>query len=186
MRTSRGVIAVAGILLCWMALARAAGEYPLNVTLEANAKTANAAITSKVSIALDRLMEESRRTRVIEGLKYNGYPGALKVLRSLPPVGTIEVAGRKVEIRYAHEQPQQGGYRLVLVADRPSFFLTGDPEKPRAGYELTMVELIVDAKGGITGTMTGAARVKPGGDGGPVVDDFAGFPVRLEGQLRRP
>jgi hypothetical protein len=117
-------------------------------------------------------------------LKFGGYPGFLKVLRTLPPVGTIQVLKRTAEIRYAYEQPHKNGTRLVVVADSPLFFLSADAEKPKAGYELTIAELIIDAKGGITGTMAGAARVKPGPDGVPVLDNFAGAPVQLEGRVR--
>jgi hypothetical protein len=164
-------------------MARAAGEYPLSVVLNAHAQSPTSTITSTVSIVVERPMEESRRKRVTDGLKYDGYPGFMKVLRTLPPVGTIDMSGRKVEIRYAHEQPRQNGYRLVLAADSPSFFLAADPDKSRKGYELTLIELLVDASGNITGTMSGAARVKPGPDGGPIVDNFAAVPVKLEGKL---
>ena len=68
----------------------------------------------------------------------------------------------------------------MLVADRPLFFL-GNPSKARAGYELTIVELRFDATGGVTGTMTGAARVKPSPDG-LVVDEWAEAPVNLTGR----
>ena len=96
----------------------------------------------------------------------------------LPPIGTIALQSRTVDIRYAHEQQQGTGRRLVLVADRPLFFLGGDVAKNRAGYELTIVELLFDAQGGVAGTMTGAARVKPS-PGGLVLDDYAEAPVRL-------
>jgi hypothetical protein len=45
--------------------------------------------------------------------------------------------------------------------------------------QLTMVEMMLDAKGAGTGTMTGAARVKPTPDGGLVVDVFEVAPVQL-------
>ncbi len=186
MRTPRRAVIAVLLVLCWGSLARAAGEYPMKLMLNAQLKAAATTVTSTVTIAVERLMEESRRTRVTDGLKFNGYPGALKVLRSLPPVGTIEVSGRPVEIKYAHEQPNKDGFRLVLVADQPLFFLSGDASKSKAGYELTIVDLQVGAKGEITGTMAGAARVKPGPDGVPILDDFAVAPVKLEGNLRRP
>src|SRR5262245_18269801 len=185
MRTHAHVGFAAIALLFWASLAHGDLAYPLNVTLEARAKTAATTINSSVTFSVERLMEESRRVRVTDGLKYNGYPGFLKVLRAIPPVGTMATAARKVEIRYAYEQAHKDGRRLVLVADQPLFFLAADPAKARAGYELTIVELIVDGKGGVTGTMAGAARVKPGPDGVPVLDDFAEIPVRLEGRLKQ-
>jgi hypothetical protein len=159
-----------------------AGKYPFNVVVDANVKTASASVTSRVSISVEMLMGEKPRQRAADGLKYGGYLGFFKELRTLPVVGTIAVSGRQVEIRYAHQQPRDDGHRLVLVSDRPLFFLTTDPSKPRAGYELTIVELLIDGKGTITGTMTGAARVKLGHDGVPIVDDFAEAPVQLTGK----
>jgi hypothetical protein len=126
-------------------------------------------------------MEESRRKRVTDALLHGGYGNFLPALRLLPPVGTITLNARTVDIRYAREQQETTGRRLVLVADRPLFFL-GDPSKARAGYELTVVELRFDAGGGVAGTMAGAARVKPSPDG-VVLDDYAEAPVRLAGRI---
>ena len=113
-----------------------------------------------------------------------GYANFLNALRALPPVGSIGLADRSVDIRYAYEQPAADGRRLVLVADRPLFFLGGDPGKSRAGYELTIVELRFDAHGGMTGTMVGAGRVKPSPTG-VVLDDFANAAVRLSPRVAR-
>jgi hypothetical protein len=41
----------------------------------------------------------------------------------------------------------------------------------------------VDAQGSGQGTMAAAARVKPGPDGGVIVDDYAATPVRLSIKL---
>jgi hypothetical protein len=158
--------------------ARAPVEYPLALTVDASLKTATAAIVSSLTIRVDRLMEENRRKRVTDALTYSGYGNFVNALRALPPIGAIEVNQRAVSIRYAREQAEAAGRRLVLIADRPLFFAGGDPAKNRAGYELTMVELHFDEGGGITGRMLGAARVKPSPDG-VVVDDFAEAPVTL-------
>ena len=109
---------------------------------------------------------------------YGGFSNFLTALRTLPPIGEIGLSGRSVEIRYAREQQDSTGRRLVIIADHPMFFLGGDPAKSRAGYELTVVELRFDLHGGVTGTMAGAARVKPSPDG-VVLDDYAEAPVRL-------
>jgi len=177
---------VAGVLACLAGSTRAAGVYPVTMVADAQVKTANATVTSSVTIRVDRLMEENRRTRVTDALKFNGYPGFLNTLRPLPPVGTIELGTRKVDIRYAYEQEDGTGRRLALVADRPLFFLAADPSKARAGYELTVVLLRFDQKGAGEGTMAGAARVKPAPDGGVVLDDFAEAPVQLKIRESRP
>jgi hypothetical protein len=158
--------------------AQPGGGFPLALTLDAQAKTATATVASSVMIQVDRLMEESRRMRVADALRYGGYANFLNTLRAIPAVGTIQVGKRTVDIRYARELTDAKGRRLVLVADRPLFFLSADPNRSRAGYELTVVELTLAPSGGATGTMAGAARVKPAGNE-IVLDDFAEEPVRL-------
>lgn len=179
------LVASVGVV-CGAGQARAAGDYPLTLVLDAQAKGETTTITSKVTIRVDRLMEESRRTRVTDALKYGGYINFFNALRPLPPVGAIELDKRKVELRYAREQRDETGRRLVLVADRPLFFISADQKKARAGYELTVVDLRIDPQGGVSGTMAGAARVKPTPDGGVLLDDFADVPVQLTGRTGRP
>src|SRR5437762_6779151 len=184
-RRMLSMTAAAGLLACLTVLARAAGVYPLTLAAEAKTSTGVTSVTSMVTIRVDRLMEESRRKRVTDSLMYSGYVNFVPALRKLPPVGAIELAGRTVEIRYAHEQEEGSGRRLVVVADRPLFFLGGDPAKSRAGYELTIAELRFDADGAVTGTMAGAARVKPS-QGGIVLDDYADVLVQLTARVPAP
>jgi hypothetical protein len=158
--------------------AGAVAEYPRTVVAQAHTKNGATAITSTLTITIDRLMEPSRRTRVLDGLKYNGYQGFMNALRPLPVIGKIATPNREVAARYAWESPVEDRTRLVVVSDKPLFFLPDDTAKPRAGYELTVVELIFDAHGAATGTMAGAARVKPAPDG-IVLEDFAIAPVEL-------
>jgi len=174
--------AVAGFVVYLTGPARAAGEYPLTLTAEAKTNAGTTAVTSTVTIRVDRLMEENRRKRVTDALRYSGYLNFVPALRALPPVGAIELAGRAVDIRYAHEQQEGSDRRLVIVADRPLFFLGGDPAKSRAGYELTIAELRFGADGEVTGTMAGAARVKPSPDG-IVLDNYADVLVHLTARV---
>ena len=161
-------------------------EYPLALTLDARAKNETATVTSKLSIRIERLLADAPYKRVSDALRFGGYPNFLNALRPLPVIGTITLGTRKVDLRYAWESQEQGKTRLVLAADRPLFFLGGEPAKPRAGYELTIVELVFDDKGAATGRMAGAARVKPTGDGGVALDDFADVEVQLSGNANRP
>jgi len=179
------VASITSLILAWAVVARAAGEYPLTLTLDAQAKSGDTTVTSKVTIQVDRLMEESRRARVTDALEHGGYANFVNALRAIPAVGTIQLVKRVVDVRYAREQQDEQGRRLVLVGDRPLFFL-GDATKARAGYALTIVELRFDAQGGVTGRMAGAARVKPTPEGGVTLDDYAEIPVQLSGRLAKP
>ena len=164
--------------VCLVAVPRAA-DYPLSIVALASLKTGETSVTSNVVIRVDRLMEESRRTRVTDALKYNGYIGFVPALRTLPVIGSIDLARRKVDVKYAHETRDDKGSRIVIVADRPLFFLNTDAEKSKAGYELTIVELRIASDGNATGVMTGAARVKLAPDGTVMLDDYADSLVQL-------
>jgi hypothetical protein len=177
-------ITVAVLIACGTRAAGTAPSYPLTLTAQAVTKTDKTTVTSTVTIRVEKLMEESRRVRVTDALKYGGYANFLNVLRLLPAIGSLEVEGRVVELRFAHEQQVSSGRRLVLIADHPLFFL-GNPSKPRAGYELAIVELLFDAQGGATGTVAGAARVRPSPDG-VTVDDFMDTLVHLTVPAGRP
>jgi hypothetical protein len=173
------------ILAVWAAPTFTAGEYPLTFTVDAQAKTKMTTVTTTFTIRVDRLMDESRYKQVTDTLRYNGYSKFFNVFRTLPVVGVIQLENRQVELKYAREQQDDGGRRLVLVADRPLFFFGGAPDKNRAGYELTMVDLRFDGQGGATGTMAGAARVKPS-PSGIVLDNYAETVIQLTARVNRP
>jgi hypothetical protein len=172
-----GTIAWSAVLL----IAEGGIQYPLAKTFSAQVKVSDeTTVTSQVRVKVDNAMLESRRVRATDALQHGGYANFVNVLRTLPPVGTIALPKREVQIRYARETTDQGVTRLVLIADRPLVFLKTEEEKPRAGYELTLMELRIDAKGGVIGaTMTGAARVKPSPDGGVILDEYAEAPITL-------
>jgi hypothetical protein len=166
-------------LICFAAPGHAANGYPRKVIAEATAASGPNKITAVVTILIDRLVEPSRRQRVLDGLKYNGYQGFMDALRPLPVIGSITTPNGNVKVRYAWETPVETKKRLIVVADKPLFFLPGESQPSRAGYQLTFVELLFDESGAATGTMSGAARVKPAPDG-IVLDDFAAVPVTLK------
>jgi hypothetical protein len=180
MRAFGLVLSIAGLVALVTLQTRAAVQYPLTLTVDAQGKVGATTITSKLTIKIDRPMEDSRRTRVTDALKYGGYPNFLNTLRPLPAVGSIASQAKTVDVKYTREEPDGS---LIIVADRPLFFLSPDPTKGRPGYELTVAQLRFDAKGGVTGQMTGAARVKPSPDGGVILDDYAEELVQVKGQL---
>ena len=58
--------------------------------------------------------------------------------------------------------------------------------KPRAGYEVAVLQIQLDGAGRGNGTMAGAARVRPDGDGGVLLDDYAEEPIELTNITRKP
>jgi len=179
LRSAMAVAAITAAALSVAGHALAAGGYPRTIVASANVVNGDTTVTSKVTIKINRLVEPSRRDRVIAGLKSNGYQGFMDALRPLPVIGSIATQSNEVMVRYAWESEAEGQKRLIVVSDKPLFFLAGDAAKTKAGFELTFVELLFDAKGGATGTMAGAARVKPAPNDGIVLQDFSTEPVQL-------
>ena len=57
--------------------------------------------------------------------------------------------------------------------------------KPRTGYDVALIRLQVDDVGLGEGSMAAAARVRPGGDTGVEVDDYADKPIKLVTVVRK-
>ena len=96
--------------------------------------------------------------------------------------------GQPYVIRYAREKVEAGVRTIVVVTEKPVLFLGGgrDNAKPRAGYEVAVLQIQLDGTGRGRGTMAGAARVRPNGDGGVLIDDYAEEPIGLTNVTRKP
>ena len=186
MRTLGFGSAFVAIVLLGSGPMQAAVKYPLTLVLDAQLKSGVTTITSKVTVRAERPMDDSRRTRAADALKFSGYSNFVNTLRPYPSIGSIETQGGKVDIRYGREDQEGEFSRLVLIADRPIFFLNKDTSKPRAGYELTVMELRIDGKGAVSGQMAGAARVRPAPEGQVLLDTYSEELVLLKGQVGTP
>jgi hypothetical protein len=148
----------------------------------AQAKTANGAAAATLQIHVDRYSPEADRTAVENALKHGGYANFLNALRKAPQVGRVQVGERQFVIRWAREtKTADGGRTIVVVTDKPIFYVGGGAAdaKPRAGYEVGLIQMNVDGVGFGSGTMAGAARVRPGGEAGVQIDDYADEPIKL-------
>jgi hypothetical protein len=161
---------------------------PEMFTANAQATAASgASAAATVQIEVRRYTPDPDRAAVEGALKGGGYPAFLTALRKAPEVGTVSVGTQKWAIRWAREQSTATGRTIVVVTDQPMFFLGGSKAnaKPRAGYEVGLIRMQVDAAGMGTGEMAAAARVKPGGETGVQVDDYAEQPIKLTGVARK-
>jgi hypothetical protein len=153
-------------------------------TFSANAQVIGNAGASAtvVSMKVDRYSSDADRDAVTQALKEGGYPAFLTALRKAPVVGTLTLGGEAFDIRWARQQPVANGRWIVLVTDKPVFFVGGGSvgAKPRDGYAVALVRFRMDDGGvGFDGTMAAAARVKAGGETGVQVDDYAEKPITL-------
>ena len=162
---------------------------PETFSATAQAKNATGAVSGTLDVRVTRYTPEFDRTTVETALRQGGYPRFLTALRNAPQVGEVVLAGgQPYTIRYAREKVEAGGRTIVLVTDKPVFFVGGGQAnaKPRAGYEVAVIEIQLDARGQGKGRMAAAARVRPDGDGGVLLDDYAEQLIALTGVTRKP
>ena len=173
-RCAFAVLAIAALPL----VARAQ-TFPKTLAANAEASGTNGRLTGTITIQVDRLMEDLDFKKVSDALKVNGYLRFLPVLRTLPPVGYVQLGGAKTVLKFAHMRAN--GKTLVLGSDQPILFIGGGlpNAKPKAGYEMGIIELDLDAQGSGQGTMAAAAKVKHTADGGVAIDDYAETPIKL-------
>lgn len=161
---------------------------PETFTGTAQAKNANGAVSGTLTVRLRRVTPEFDRKAVETALKEGGYPRFLTAIRNAPEVGQVTLAGGKpYAIRYARERVDAGGRVLLLVTDKPVYFIGGGraDAAPRTGFEVAVIEIRMSNSGAGSGSMAGAARVRPDGDGGVLLDDFADELITLSGIARK-
>ena len=169
--------------------ARPTTSAPEVFSATAQAKNASGAMSGTLEVRISRYTPDFDRKTVEAALRQGGYPRFLTALRNAPEVGQLVLGGgQPYAIRYAREKVEAGGRTIVLVTDRPVFFIGGGraDAKPRAGYEVAVLQIQLDGTGHGRGTMAGAARVRPDGDGGVLLDDYAEEPIALTNVTRKP
>lgn len=166
---------------------RTAGAPETFTAQAAAAKAGTGAIAGTVQIHIARYTPDADRTAVETALKTGGFASFLTALRKAPDVGYVQIGDTKTAIRWARQTDAGKGRTIVVVTEKPLFFLGGaaTDAKPRAGYEVGLVQMTVDDIGLGTGTMAAAARVRPGGDAGVQIDDYAETPIKLTSVSRK-
>ena len=145
------------------------------------AGSANA--TAPVTIVVTRKMPQDEADRLTKAFTAGGVAALRKALVGVAPTGSIQIgAGKPVPTRLTIERPAEKGRLLTIVSDTPIAFLgAGMPDaKPKEGFDFGIVDLMVDAAGSGTGTISPAAKVTVK-QGAFVVDEYSGELVRLTG-----
>lgn len=179
-------VSTAGLVIMLTTIAQAAlaqREVKPPETFFANAEVLGheAGASAYVTIYIEKYTDERNRKELTDALRTGGYPAFLPALKAAPDVGWVEMNGRKTTVRWARQQATEKGRSISLVTDAPLAFIGGASvdAKPRAGYELAVIQMDVDSIGLGSGTMAAAARVRPGGPTGVQIDDYAETPVKL-------
>jgi hypothetical protein len=148
---------------------------------QVQSRTATGALASTIRLQVDRYTPEADRKTMTEAIAHGGYAAFLEALRKAPAVGYVQIEDVKVPVRWARELKTPQGRDISLVTDAPVYFVGGGAANPksREGFELAVVRLMVDEIGLGSGTMAAAARVKPDGAGGVVIEDYATETIKL-------
>ena len=150
-------------------------------------QTASGPISATIQVHIQRYSPDFDRTAMEDALQHGGYASFVTALRKAPEVGSVVAGDGQFAIRWAREQKTAKGRTIVVVTDKPVFFVGGarPNAKSRAGYETALIQLLVDDAGAGSGTMAAAARVKPGGETGVRIDNYADEPIALTNVTRK-
>ena len=154
---------------------------PESFRANAQATEGVAGVAAAFTFRIDAYTPDADRESVLKALTTDGA-AFLTALKGAPAAGFVQAGDRKVTIRWARQQVTSGGGRhVVLVTDAPIYFVGGGAQdaKPKAGYDVAVIQFDVDTVGLGSGTMAAAAKVKPGGSAGVQVDDYAQAPIKL-------
>jgi hypothetical protein len=159
-------------------------------TFTANLQAAGAtggAGAATIQIEIQKYSADADRAAVESALKSGGYPAFLTALRKAPAVGSVSFGDRKWSVRWARELTTPKGRTIVVVTDQPVFFVGGGrvDAKPREGYDVAVIQMFVDDVGLGNGSMAAAANVKPGGEAGVEINDYADKPIKLVSVVRK-
>lgn len=167
-----------------LAIAAAPSAQTAGETFQATAAVkaaGGASATAPVTIEITRKMSQQEADKMTGAFATGGLAGLRQALAGVAPTGSIQIgSGTPTPTRLTLERQTDKGRMLTIVTDRPLIFLgAGLPEaKPKTGYDFGIVDVVVDAAGGGTGTMSTAAKVTVR-QGVFVVDDYSGELVRL-------
>jgi hypothetical protein len=167
-----------------------AGVASADETFTATAEARNAAgnvRTAAVTVHYTGLITAAEREAVVSALKTGGQPAAKKVLAGMKDIGFIEVNARKVPVKYAFSRPVGDGRIVTLVSPEAMGALKADltNTKPKEGYDLALVLLVLDANGKGTGEFTPAAKVKIRDDGAFTTEDSTTETIWLKGVAKK-
>ena len=134
-----------------------------------------------MTITIDRKMAQPEAETLAAAFKTGGAAALRKALVGVSPTGSIQIgAGPATPTRFTLERTTGDGRLLTILTDRPLVFVgAGVPgAKAKEGYDFAVIDLEVDAKGGGSGTIAPAAKIKMN-QGAFVVEDYGAETVRL-------
>ena len=163
------------------------GDTPVEYKAKVNVDITLGDVAATLIVHVASYTVDLDRATLLSALRSNGYQAFLPAFRKVPIVGYVQIKDQKWNLRWAQQQPREQRQLVTAATDDPIYFVGGGSAnaKPRAGYEMAVIRLDLDASGRGTGTFAPAARVKPTNDATSVeVVDYAGEPLKLTSVTR--
>ena len=159
---------------------------PETFNAKATVGTDTARGDAHVTIRIDQYTPEKNLEVMEKALKNGGSSEFVTELRRAPVAGRFELATQSFAIRFARQRETSTGRTITAIVDKPVYFVgAGVPgAKSREGYDVAVIQLTMDSSGVGEGTMTAAARIKPGGPTGVEVDAYETAPVKLRSVMK--
>lgn len=134
-----------------------------------------------VTIRIEEWTSEQNIATMEKALKEGGSAAFVTELKRAPVAGRFEAAQQSFPIRWARQRETKTGRVISLVVDKPVYFVgAGVPgAKSKEGYDVAVIQLVMDSSGVGEGTVAAAARVKPGGQDGVEIDAYETSPIKL-------
>lgn len=193
-RVGRGGLPCALFVLIAMAVGQAAPQSSRSKTTSGpESFNARATVGSSqgqgeayVTIRVDKYSDEKDVQAMEKALHEGGSAAFVAALRTAPVVGHFEMGDKKFSIRWARQKATATGRVISFVVDSPVYFVGGGlpGAKSREGFDVAVVQLVMDSSGLGEGKMAAAAKVKPGGDTGVEIDAYDAEPVTLRSVMR--
>ena len=175
-----------GALLTLSLAGAAAADETFTATAEAK-NVSGAVRTAPVTIFYTTLSTAAERDALFAALKSGGHEAAKKVVLGMKDIGFIEAGKRKVAVKYAFARPVGSGRMLTVIAAEPMGALKSDLSNtsPKAGYDLTLALLVLDAGDKGTGEFTPAAKIKMREDDAITTEDSSTETIWLKGVAKK-
>jgi len=172
--------ALAGMVLMAPATGQAPGEaFTATASVKSDALTG----TAPVSIVIKHWATDAERANVMKALKSGGTPALTAALAKMRDSGTLGLAKAHAAIKYAYATSTGSGRLVTVVTAKPLYHLGGGlPDaKPKAGYDVAVALLVLEADGTGHGELSPAAKVKIDDSGAISVDDYGDAHIWLKG-----
>jgi hypothetical protein len=167
------------VLTAGLTLSAQAGGTTFKATASVKSPGKNAAVPFAVHI--DRFITDAERDKVVAAVKGKQAGEPQKTLAAMPDVGYIQVGEKRTPIKYAYARPTGSGRIVTVVSAKAIYYLGGSEAdaKPKAGYDLALALLVLDANDTGDGEFAPAAKVSVDANGAVVTQDYGSEVVRL-------